>query len=45
MFTKEAIKKGACALVVEKDIEPVDGITVVKVPGASKPDILFSLDT
>jgi len=34
MFTKEAIKKGACALVVEKDIEPVDGITIVKVPSS-----------
>jgi len=32
VFIPEAIKKGACVLVVEKDIGPVEGITVIKVP-------------
>ena len=31
-FIPEAIKKGACALVVEKNIEPHEGVTVIKVP-------------
>lgn len=31
-FIPQAIEKGACVLVVEKDIRPVEGVTVIKVP-------------